>query len=354
MVDVLRVADVLVRHALARHAAEVDLIGYYGSHARGDAQPGSDLDIFFIPADGTRPPLARAFRLEGVLFDFWAISWSQMEAFATGRSRGWAFAPGIVQQTVVLHARNESLAERFRVLQERVRELQTQAAFPEMLQRALQACAALNEPLARMRAAAAAAARSEVRSCAWQLISGTLECLALVNQTPFRKGLPSSLAEIESLVRRPDALPGLVRRMATSSDVQLTLEASEQLVAEVEDLLCTTRADLPSVLPLAPRLERSYPEIKDRLMRLMRACEQGDDFAAGADAWLLQSDVMALVGTRYRALGLPDLMEASFGDLTRLAQQARLFDARFRSLLEEYAVDLCELQSLDELERWLA
>ena len=41
MNDVFAVAEVLVSHAVENYGEDVDLIGYYGSHARGDAREGS-------------------------------------------------------------------------------------------------------------------------------------------------------------------------------------------------------------------------------------------------------------------------------------------------------------------------
>ncbi len=38
MIDVFAVAEVLSTHALENYPDEIDLIGYYGSHARGDAR----------------------------------------------------------------------------------------------------------------------------------------------------------------------------------------------------------------------------------------------------------------------------------------------------------------------------
>ena len=58
MLDVFEVARLLATNAVNSYGADIDLIGYYGSHAQGVAAAGSDFDLFYIPADGKQPPLA--------------------------------------------------------------------------------------------------------------------------------------------------------------------------------------------------------------------------------------------------------------------------------------------------------
>ncbi len=118
--DVFRVADLLVSHAIETYGEEVDVIGYYGSYAQGVARATSDLDIFYIPADGKNPPVGRTFLVEGVLFDFWGIRWNTMQDFAIGRNRGWSLAPAIVHHAKLLFTRTEEQAAQFAALKQHV------------------------------------------------------------------------------------------------------------------------------------------------------------------------------------------------------------------------------------------
>jgi len=181
MVDVFEVADLLVSHAVTHYGDEVDLIAYYGSQARGDARPGSDLDLFYTPAEGKNPPIGQTFLLDGLLFDFWALRWETLEGFATGTLRGWAFAPALVRQATPLFVRSPEQADRLAKLQEQSRALETPEHRPEMAIRAQESFARVLEQLGALRLAARGS-RADITHAAWRLLGSAWECLALANQ----------------------------------------------------------------------------------------------------------------------------------------------------------------------------
>ena len=107
---------------------------------------------------------------------------------------------------------------------------------------------------------------------------------------------------------------------------------------------------------------------------MLRACNEGRQVAASADAWHTQYDLSAMLGELrdgagthpdfnlysecaafYRELGLPELMHSDFaaGDLDGLSKQAGLLDRRIRQWLGEQSVDLSEFETLEEFERSL-
>src|SRR5512146_2698713 len=110
--NVFNIAQFLIDRALQTHPEEIDIIAYYGSYAQGSATVASDLDFFYIPADGKNPPVGHTILVDGVLFDFWAIGWDTLEGFATGHVRGWSFAPALIHHAKILHARGEAQAAR--------------------------------------------------------------------------------------------------------------------------------------------------------------------------------------------------------------------------------------------------
>jgi hypothetical protein len=371
VLDVFEVADLLVAHAIASHPREVDIIAYSGSYAQGTATPASDLDIFYIPADGKNPPIGRTVLIDGILFDFWAIDWQKMEGFATGRIRGWAFAPSLVHHAKVLHARSEEQAERFAELKQRVIDLQQPKARHEMIRRSLDMYRNVMIHLGNLRLAIAGSNLTDVRHSGWKIIQSTWECLALSNQTLFDRGWGSIPGEISKLSSRPADLEELIMGIATSEDASVIGDTAERLALETREVLRQLQDSISSTEEAEGTLDAVYPEIKDMVGKVLSACGRREPFAAGAAAWFLQSDLSAILAqnqqsdvhgdfnlysefaTAYRKLALPDLMDLPPGGLSELAEEARLLDTRLRRWMCEQSVGLHEFETLEEFKRSL-
>jgi len=369
--DVFAVADVLIAQAVERYRDEIDIVAYYGSRARGDCREGSDLDIFYVPAEGQDPPVGHTFLLAGLLFDFWAIPWNLLEGFATGRVRGWAFAPGLVHHARVLYARSEQQSARFAGVQQMVLDLQKPEARPEMIGRALGMFGQVLGHLGNLRLAAVEGDIADIRYAGWLVVQFAWECLALANQVFFERGLQKGLAELHKLAHRPVHLEQLIATISTSPDPEQVLHAAEELACDTRRVLRELQGSLPPRTTVRDQFEQAYPELKDMVEKLLAACEQGNPVGASASAWSLQHELSMMLsqvepgaGRRdfnlyhefaaaYRRLGFPDLLAVA-GNLDTLATQARLLDERLRRWLAGESVELHEFKSVEELAAFLA
>jgi hypothetical protein len=371
MSDVFTVAKLLMDNAIKNYGQEVDIIAYSGSYARGEARDDSDLDIFYIPADGKNPPIGRTFLLDGILFDFWAINWKTMEGFATGRIRSWAFAPALVHHAKILHARSDDQAARLEGLKRQIRDLQKPEARPQMIRRALRNFGYVMGHVANLRLALDAGNLTDIRYAGWKVVKSTWECLALANQVFFDRGLAKALSESEKFKDKPTELDHLIETITTSPDPSQILGASELLAMNTRQVLYQVQKSIPSDSTVYEQFQQVYPEMRDTVAKLLAACERGDAVVAHAEAMLLQHDVTLTLNRTtdgigdsdfnlyselaavFRELQFPDLLKFASSSLQELSEQAKLFDERLRWFLREHSVDLCEFKTLDEIEQSL-
>ncbi len=382
MLDVFKVADLLVSRSIATHGDEIDLIAYYGSHAQGVARAGSDLDIFYVPAEGKDPPIGRTVLIEGLLFDFWAIRWETLEGFATGRIRGWSFAPAIVHHAKPLYVRSEAQRARLDALKQKVLNLQSPEARPAMIQRALDAFSQVLVHLGNLRLAMAeggdlaagdlaAGDFADVRHAGWKTVLSAWECLCLANQTFCDQGWGKLLEQIPRLRARPDNLEALIVTISTSGEPALIAGAAEELALGTRQVLRDLQKTLAAERTARDVFGGAYPEIHDGIGKVLAACAGQRPVAASATAWFAQFDLSLMLNSLqsgangwdfnlyseiaplYRERGFPDLMQASTGELPALAEQARLLDARLRAWLRAQSIDLGEYATLAEFARAL-
>lgn len=373
MPDVFRIAEILVDHAVATHGDEFGIVAYYGSHAKGTASPGSDLDIYYVPDDGKCASLSSTFVIDGLPYDFWGPPWGLLEGIVNGTSpRPWAVAASLVADTVVLYHRSPADLERFNALKARIVELTRPRNRGIMVRRALDAFPNVVFQQAQM---AHAVKENDPAGLLWagrKLVQAAVNCLALANQTYFSKGWGANVDQILALPRRPADLEGMMNAIQLPLGPAQMQAAAGKLVAEVRRLLRAEQAALAE--PGAPQdvFKSFYYYVVEYRSKVLAACERGDVVAAGSAAFHMQEQICQLMNkveggfwpagfnlfgeyiAGYRAAGFPDLLEpAAQGDLEELARRVRRLDERMAEWLTGQGIALNVLEGEADLREFL-
>lgn len=364
MIDVFEVADIFVSHAVKTYGNEIDIIGYYGSYARGVASKRSDLDIYFIPVDGKNPPVNRTVLIDGLLFDFWSVPWDTVEGFATGRIRGWAYAPAMVYHTRTLYSRSDESTERLAKIKQQIIDLQQPASRPQMVQRAQDQFKNVCTALGKLHITLASDHISDIRHAGWEFIVSVIECLTLLNQTFLNRAV---FEENERLKIRPTDLQQLITIISTASDPAGIVDAAETLAVGLRQILRQCQTAHSTQRSTKDQFHGAYPEINAQIEKMLSACEKQHPVKASCAAWCIQADISRMLAEisncagihpdinflseytpLYSEIDLPDLMDGDFSNLQAIAEQASQFDSRLRHWLREQSVELNEYDTVEE------
>lgn len=372
MVDVFDVADLLVAKVVGCYPDDVDLVAYYGSYAKGTATPGSDLDIFYVPAEGKNPPVRRTVLVEGILFDFWPIPWDKLEGFASGRLRGWSVAPSLVYYAKVLYKRLDEAEMRLNRLKQDIVDLQKPASRWQMIRRSLDMFPVVLARLGNLQLAASGGRLADVRNAGLEVVFAAWECLALANQVFFDQGLRSIISQSSRLHSKPEGFEDLVMTVGISSDPVKITAAAEMLALRTREVLRRFQQSIPIESAVSEQFSGAYPEIKDGFRKVVSACERQHLFDASVAVWSQQVELCHMlhnlhsqVGSHYEfnlysefspfyeALGLPDLMGCMSDDFTKLAEETEGLDQRLKQWLEEHSIGLETFGNIEEFARSL-
>ena len=361
--DIVLTIEILKDALLRDLGDEVDLIFRYGSHLKGTAHQYSDIDISFVPIhESTRHNITVL--VDDTMIDFYPIHWSQLERMANFEN----ISSTVLLDSQIVYQRNEAVAERFRSLAARLRELQQPEAHRMMLKKAQDIFQNTGYQYYLLRQQALSGHRLSCMQHSRNILKGVLHCLTVCNQSAI------DTRKLEQVL----ALPKLPDRFAETVDCLTKATEPDGLLAACETLLNTTRTLLLNEQQAVQRSETTfpavfragYPELKGDLQHLMLACERHDLF--NFNFMSLYHELMihmaqAFTGVEYSgfnslaeyeqdliALGFPDLLAyVVAGDYEGLHQQCRVFDERLQQFLTEHSVELNTFTTLDELQAYL-
>ncbi len=326
---------------------DIDLVVIYGSYLDGTANPQSDVDCYFVPRTERGRDFARTFILAGVGYDIYPRPWKNLEEIALLQE---SMQP-LVGDARVLYARDEAAAERFRSLQQTLREsLADKACVRKVVAGRWLEAAGL---VAGLRPDMAAA---EVWKRLGFIIATLAEAVALRHHDYFHSGLKRQYEDLGRMPGLPPAIPIGYRAVVEAADTVAAVRAAIRLLKEVHvhlELSCTMpeAAECQDPGPgevNAAALAGLYEEISSTFIKVRRSCAAGNHILAFLSAVCLQ-DVLD-EGTTLGGPSYPLLEGFHYGALDCLAERTEQVEADLRQFIVTHGGTIKEYDSFEAFE----
>lgn len=367
MLNVMDVADTLVRHIQANGPDDIAIVAYFGSYAQGTATERSDLDFFFIPAtpDGYRHTIA--FILNDISFDFWPISWERAEKMAGFDDS----KTSIIADAQLLYVRSEEDRSRFLQLQNKIHETTQQGL--QLLEKSESELRDTYVHLYKMsRITASSDHLAFFRYEARSILTKVLYSLALLNRTYVTKGWGKNLQQFAHLPLRPSLLEEYITTITQSQSCSDIQRACEELIQDTVELLLKQQDTHSTPPSYHDRMRGIYEEFKGMLDKIIMACRSNDyttaffwsievqeEFArfiyfAETGCWPISLDPSLEYQNAYNRLGFPDLVPLlDPDDLTPLREAVVHLDSLVESHFRKQGVEINRFETLDQFATFL-
>ncbi|MEK7477039.1 MAG: hypothetical protein AAB152_15550 [Candidatus Coatesbacteria bacterium] len=365
--DLQPFVNILVDHAKKELGDDLELVIHYGSRAKDYAEPGSDYDVSYVPAQGKNIWKNWQCLIDDICIDFYPMQWEGLEAnanFDVDRT-------SVIVESRVLYHKSEEVLKRFQALQDRVSELQTPEKKGEMLAKAIRRFTETVYHLATLEHMCAEEDLRSWRKEAMAIADGIVHCLTVLNQTYFPKAWVRCIDKVAALPTCPQGIDRMLTTLAVDRSYENVRQAAIELVRQTRRLLVEEqRAG-------AKKREAgwkwiNYPEWRAMCTKTLRACDSGNLVEANAAAMVYLSEtalaragyqegvdytsfnVVAEYSKSYDALRFPDIASCETQDeFAEFRRKLSAHDEQLKQLLVSEGLDLLSVTTEEDLKRSL-
>lgn len=216
-------------HMVARHGDAILLGGVFGSAARGDDTPFSDLDLLFVARDGAGLA-GRSLLFKHVVISMQVVAAGELEAELRGPGAAWPFWMGVLEVVRPLVGDAAQL-ERWRALGLSLDE----TAFLTGAARHLPGL--VFESYGRIRSCAARNNQRDARAAALEVVYELQRALCLLNRRWVTRDYFAGVAQSFAFPLRPEGYEELAPRLLEAHELPEIVTVAGQLVAAYWRLL---------------------------------------------------------------------------------------------------------------------
>ncbi len=338
------VLDTIIEAIKRDYKEDIAIMVVMGSHLYQDTHAKSDLDMYFIPKTKRGFELSRVFIIDGIGFDLWAISWERIERIAKHEER----IGSIVAEGNVVYYGDEADLKRFNELRDLANDKSNPGHF---IYRSRQQMKTVYQDLYLLNQADTL---SQTRYDAIQIIYGLTFALALLNQTPIKRGRGKLLGEILSMPYIPNDFAESYTTVFNSKDVNVIKNAVNHLVTATQSLVDERWFHLIDQ-SYSSEAQGFYEELINNYNKIERATQIGDHVTALFAAAEINHEIDDIIAHRGVSLSdLPNMLEAYDPvDLNRLYECSKAHQQKLVEILTKHNVSINVLKDINELKTFL-
>ena len=343
--ELIRAAEILIDRIRRDYKDDIALVVLLGSYIYNDTHSRSDLDMFYVPNTDRGRDLSITFIVDGIGFDYWAISWERLERIAAFEER----STSIITEGRVIYYSLENDLKRFLALKTKALDTSDRRSFVD------KAGKRLDEAYKHYWSLLGAKNLSDARISCIGILDKITFALALLNRITVKRGGRRLKQEILDMPLVPDDFSTLFETVFRSCDIPGLREVYGQLLENTAALISRERETLGPAFTFASRLGGLYEELINFYNKIYHACETQDPHTALTTSVMLTNEILeAFDGTGVSPAALPDIVGAFDPEhLERLTATAKEHQARFVRTLKENDVPIRDFASFDELERYI-
>lgn len=341
----MKAAELFIEKIKKDYPEDVACVVIMGSTIYDDTHEKSDLDMYFIVKTERGYALQDVFIIDGVGYDFWAVSWEFIETLANHERR----ITSILTEGKVLYYGNDEDKRKFQELKKRALDREEGERFFNRGETQLKEALYLLHQLEQMEAL------HQVRRNAAELVGAVTYGIALLNRTTIKRGRGKLKKEILQMEIVPEGFGEDFDRIFLSNEPSVIKNASRSMVSQFDNSLKQEMRKSENVVAFKESFGGYYEELINFYNKLERACRINDPYTALIVSTEITNEIEnGFKGTRVSPDELPNLLEAYRPtDLSNLATVGKLHQNALLKILEREKVPIKIYKGFSELKEEL-
>jgi len=337
--DLMEVAYCLVEKAKTDYNGDISLINIYGSYINNEAHQYSDLDLFFVPKTEKGYNLGKTFILNGIGYDFWALSWERLERIAK-HEEGTIYS--IITDGKIIYHNTEDDLIRYNKLIEIANQKNNILLNENIL---------LQDIYSEYFKIIGENNLTEIRKSIIKIIYSVSELLSEINGKPIKRIRKHQKSEILKMDKIPDSFEIIYENLFVENDIKILKELVYKLIVNTIKLIKSVDLEKETFKNLFTGF---YEEMIQHYNKIYYACDNGDIYTPLYASVELTNEIeklFVLCNCNYK---LPDMVkEYDSKDLNKIKSITKRHQLEFVELLKENNIQINEFNDIVELKEYI-